>query len=70
MIGDRYFANARDSLIDSVDSEELDMIDRGLSVAFVKHLRNRTNVGLPHACMMWNTLRIRLGYDPPPEAQS
>jgi len=70
VIGWRYYRNASDSIIDLVDGDELDLLDRGLSTHFVTRIRNRTGIDLVHACMLWNTLRIRLGYEHAQEEES
>jgi hypothetical protein len=70
VIGERYYRNAQDSIIDLVDGDEMDMIERCQTHRFVQHFRARTHVDLAHAAMLWNTLRIRLGYETAPEAES
>jgi len=65
MIGDRWYTTINDSIIDQVSRDELDMVKQRHASTFVESFRERTHASLAQACMMWNTLRIRLGYESP-----
>lgn len=67
MIGSRYYLSIGSAAIDSLDAYELDCIDRGESGPFVRHYKSRTDASMYHAIMMWNTLRVHLGYEQVPE---
>jgi hypothetical protein len=68
MIGDRWYSDCDDSIIDMVASDELDMVEQGHATTFVHLFQARTRASLAEACMMWNTLRIRLEYESPHDA--